>query len=87
MSKDAFTMQYHLKQTLYYFLASKLHLVFLALCCLFTNSFESFIYIYPFGALVLYRFGFNISKNDNAYKSIFLLKYYVNLLKKLREKA
>lgn len=85
--KDAFTMQYHLKQNIYYFLASKTHLVFLALCYLLTSDFESFIYIYPFGALLLYRFAFNISKNDNAYKSVFLLKFWVKLLEKLREKS
>lgn len=85
MYKDAFTYQYMLKQNLYYFLASKIHLVFLALCYLFTNDFESFVYVYPFGSLVLYRFTFNINKNDNAYKSIFLLKYWVKLLEKLRK--
>ncbi|EAI8233000.1 hypothetical protein CT506_06275 [Campylobacter upsaliensis] len=76
--KDAFTMQYHLKQNIYYFLA---------LCYLLTSDFESFIYIYPFGTLLLYRFTFNISKNDNAYKSIFLLKFWVRLLENLREKS
>ena len=85
MNKDAFTLQYMLKQNLYYFLGSKLHLVFLALCALLTNDFESFVYIYPFGTLLLYRFIFSVNKNDNAYKRIFLLRYWVKLLEKLRD--
>lgn len=84
--KDALIQQYALKQNLYYFLGSKIHCVFFMLCYLFTSSFESFVYIYPFGSLLLYRFVFNVSKNDNVYCKIFLLKHFIKLLHKIKER-
>ncbi|BEJ76145.1 hypothetical protein RMP56_001768 [Campylobacter jejuni] len=88
--KDVFKEQYLLKRNIFYFFASKNNIYFffisLIYSYIFSDGFESFILIYSIGCLFLYRFFFNIKKDDNPFKKIFLLIFWDKLIKKLRNK-
>lgn len=81
--ENAIKMQYQLKLKIPYFLATKLHCIFLVSCYFLTDNFTNFSISYAVGVILLYRFIFKQNRLDNPYK-IFLLEKFSKLIKKIK---
>ncbi|CAD7289509.1 hypothetical protein LMG7974_01586 [Campylobacter majalis] len=79
----AFEKQYAQKQSINYFLATKLNLFILLAIYFFSDNLMNLFLIYPTFVLLAYRFFYDKTKLDNPYNT-FLYEKFIILIRKIR---
>ena len=82
---EAFDKQYMLKQSIYYYFLTKLHLMVIFAVFFISGSMTNFFLIYPIAVMVTYRFLYNETKLENPYNT-YLMAKFISIIRQIRNK-